>query len=419
MSQPSQPEPRRPRRFPLDGVRVVDFCWAVAGPVTTKFLALFGAEVIKIESRTRLDGSRLGFPFIEGRPGVNKSGYYANHNPAKLSVRLDLAKPEGREVARRLVRVADVATESFSVGVMERWGLDYPELTKVKQDLIMISLAMQGQTGRYARHVGFGRTLAGLAGIDNLTGWPDGAPAGPNQPYTDLVVPWFAVTSVLAALRHRQRTGRGQHIDLAQLEAAMHFLAPAALDYSVNGRTMTRDGNRAVGAAPHGVYPCEADPASGGTGWCAITVLNDAHWRNLCNAIGQSELASDQRFATLLRRKANEAELDAIVEAWTSARGADEAAETLQRAGVPAAVVATGRDLHQDPQLRHRDHLHVLEHPVMGQRTYSRPSFRMSEASFDHRRASLLGEHNDYVFGEILGMSAEELADLQQQGIFE
>ncbi len=406
---------RRP--LPLDGVRVLDFCWAVAGPVTTKFLALYGAEVIKIESRTRLDGSRLGFPFIEARPGVNKSGYYANHNPTKLSIRLDLGKPEGREVAKRLARVVDIATESFSVGIMKKWGLDYGELSKVNGNLIMISLAMQGQTGRYAGHVGFGRTLAGLAGIDNLTGWPDGSPAGPNQPYTDLVVPWFAVTTIVTALRCRQRTGRGQYIDLSQLEASMHFLAPAVLDATVNGRAMTRDGNRAAGAAPHGVYRCKDDPPR--SGWCAITVLDDTHWRNLCNAIGQAGLQTDPRFATLLSRKANEAEIDAIVEAWTRPRGADEAVETLNRAGVPAAVVANGHDLHRDPQLRHRGHLKVLEHPVMGQRTYSQPSFRMSEVTPDHQRAALIGEHNDYVFGELLGMSPEEHADLQQQGVFE
>ena len=244
---------------PLEGVRVTDFCWAVAGPVTTKFLAVLGAEVIKVESRSRLDGSRLGTPFLEGKPGVNKSGYFTNHNMSKLSIRLDMTKPEARDIARRLVATSDVVTESFSAGVIGRWGLDYQELSKVKPDLVMISLTMQGQTGPYATHVGFGRTLSGLAGIDHLTGWPEGNPGGPNQPYTDLVVPWFGATAVMTALRHRDQTGRGQYIDLAQLETALHFLAPAILQYSANGQVMNRDGNRSDSAAPHGVYPCQGE----------------------------------------------------------------------------------------------------------------------------------------------------------------
>ena len=195
--------------MPLAGVRVVDFSWAVAGPVTTKLLALFGAEVIKIESRVRIDGGRLGTPFLEGKPGINKSGYFANHNTSKRSIRLDLSKPEAKEIAKRLAAVADVVAESFSAGVIERHGLGYEELCKVKADLVMISLTMQGQTGPFASHVGFGRTLAGLAGFDHLTGWPASNPAGPNQPYTDLVVPWFAASAVVSALRRRDRTGQG------------------------------------------------------------------------------------------------------------------------------------------------------------------------------------------------------------------
>jgi benzylsuccinate CoA-transferase BbsF subunit len=416
MTQPqtSVPATAAKPRLPLQGVRVTDFCWAIAGPVTTKFLALFGAEVIKIESRNRLDGGRLGFPFLEGKPGVNKSGYFANHNTSKLSIRLDMTKPEARAIAKRLAAVSDIVSESFSAGVIQSWGLSYDELKKAKADLIMISLTMQGQTGRYARHVGFGRTLASLSGIDFLTGWPDGEPAGPNQPYTDLVVPWFGVTTILAALRHRERTGQGQYIDLAQLEASMHFVAPAILDATVNHRAMARDGNRNAGAAPHGVYRCK-----GTDRWIAVAVLTDAHWRNLCNAIGRPELAADTRYATLLGRKAREAEVDQLVEAWTSQRDPHEAVDLLDRAGVPASVVANGEDLHRDRQLQHRAHLRVLEHPVMGKRTYSAPSFRMSRTPDDMRRAPLLGEHNDYIYGEVLGMSKGEVEDLQQRGIIE
>ena len=400
------------RGLPLAGMRVVDFSWAVAGPVTTKLLALFGAEVIKIESRVRIDGGRLGTPFLQGKPGINKSGYFANHNTSKRSIRLDLSKPEAKEIAKRLAAVADVVAESFSAGVIERQGLGYEELCKVKADLVMISLTMQGQTGPFASHVGFGRTLAGLAGFDHLTGWPASNPAGPNQPYTDLVVPWFAASAVVSALRLRDRTGQGQYLDLSQLEAALHFLAPSLLDYTANGNVQQRVGNRVPGAAPHGVFPC-----AGGDRWVAIAVTCDAEWRSLCAAMGQEPLADDSRFATLLARKEHEDALEAIIAAWTEPQTAEAVADRLTTVGVGAAVVARGEDLHRDPHLTARGHLHVLEHPVMGARTHTAPSFHFSDMRLDHRRAPLFGEHEDEVFGGLLGMSPSEIERLRAEGV--
>ena len=403
---------RRKRDLPLTGVRVVDFSWAVAGPATTKLLALFGADVIKIESRVRIDGGRLGTPFLEGRPGINKSGYFINHNTSKRSIRLDLSKPEAKEIVRRLVAVADVVAESFSAGVIERLGLGYGDLSKLKSDLVMIGLTMQGQTGPYAGHVGFGRTLAGLAGFDHLTGWPSGNPAGPNQPYTDLVVPWFAASAVVSALRRRDRTGQGQYLDLSQLEAALHFLAPSLLDFTANGVVQERAGNRVPGAAPHGVFPC-----AGGDRWVAVAVTSDAEWRALCAAMGQGSVADDARFSTLLARKENEDALEAIVAVWTRAQTAEAVVDRLTAAGVGAAVVARGEDLHRDPHLAARGHLRVMEHPVMGARTHSAPSFRLSEMELDHRRAPLFGEHEEEVYGGLLGMSSGEIERLRSEGV--
>ena len=404
--------PRAKRDLPLAGVRVVDFSWAVAGPATTKLLALFGADVIKIESRVRIDGGRLGTPFLEGRPGINKSGYFINHNTSKRSIRLDLSKPEAKEIVKRLVAVADVVAESFSAGVIERQGLGYGELSKVKSDLVMISLTMQGQTGPYAGHVGFGRTLAGLAGFDHLTGWPESNPAGPNQPYTDLVVPWFAASAVISALRLRDRTGQGQYLDLSQLEAALHFLAPSLLDYTANGVVQERAGNRVPGAAPHGVFPCAGDDR-----WVAVAVTSDAEWRSLCASMNQESLTDDPRFATLLVRKENEDVLEAVVAAWTRSQTAEAVVDHLTAAGVGAAVVARGEDLHRDPHLAARGHVRVLDHPVMGARTHTAPSFRFSGMELDHRRAPLFGEHEDEVFGTLLGMSSSEIERLRSEGI--
>ncbi len=403
---------RGKRDLPLAGVRVVDFSWAVAGPATTKLLALFGADVIKIESRVRIDGGRLGTPFLEGRPGINKSGYFINHNTSKRSIRLDLSKREAKEIVKRLVAVADVVTESFSAGVIERLGLGYGELSKVKADLVMISLTMQGQTGPFGGHVGFGRTLAGLAGFDHLTGWPESNPAGPNQPYTDLVVPWFAASAVVSALRRRDRTGQGQYLDLSQLEAALHFLAPSLLDFTANGVVQERAGNRVPGAAPHGVFPCAGDDR-----WVAVAVTSDAEWRSLCSVMGQESLAEDARFSTLLTRKENEDALEAIIAAWTRPQTAEDVVDRLTGAGVGAAVVARGEDLHHDPQLGARGHLRVMEHPVMGARTHSAPSFRLSEMELDHRRAPLFGEHEEEVYGGLLGMSSGEIERLRSEGV--
>ena len=402
------------KRLPLEGIRVVDFSWALAGPVTTKFMALYGAEVVKIETRTRLDGARLANPFFEGKPGVNRSAYFANNNSNKLSLRLDLSKPEARDIARRLVAVADVVAESFSMGVLNRWGLDYPELAKTRPDIIMISLTMQGQTGRYAPHLGFGRTLSGLVGIDHLTGFPNSNPSGPNQPYTDLVVPWFAVSSLITALERRNATGQGTYIDLSQLEAAMHFLAPAVLDFEVNHHDQVRQGNRVSYAAPHGVYRCKGDIPQGR--WCAIAVETDAQWKALCGAMGMPRLAEDARFSTLLARKRHEDELDRTIEVWTSGQEAKDAAALLKKAGVPAAEVATGKVLFEDEHLKACGFFRKFEHPTIGQHWYNSPSFHFSDLQLDHRRGPTLGEHDEYIFCEVLGMDKSESKRLRETG---
>ncbi len=398
-----------PKALPLAGIRVVDYCWAVAGPVVTKYLAMMGAEVIKIESRARLDGARLGNPFLEGKPGVNKSGYFATHNPSKMSVRMDISKPEAQALIRRLVARADIVSESFSTKVLREHNLHYEEMKKVKADIIMISLTMQGQTGPFAHHVGFGRTLGGLAGFDHLTGWPNSNPAAPNQPYTDLVVPWFAVASIVAALRHRNATGLGQYIDMSQLEAGEHFLEPALLDYFVNGRSEKRVGNRTPGAAPHNVYPCQ-----GTDRWVAIAVMNDAMWTALCQAMGKPGIAIDERFATLLARKRNEEALDHITGEWTRPQTVEEVVAKLRGAGVSTGAVARGEDLHSDAQLKHRGHLRIVEHPVLGKPTQVWPSFRSDEMEPEMRRAPLLGEHTHHVCREILGLPPEEITRLEE-----
>ena len=230
-------------RGALDGVKVADFAWAVAGPLVTKMLAVHGATVVKVETNHRLDGTRVGPPF-RGKPSRNGSAYYTDINPGKLSITLDLRKPEALAVAKRLCRWADVVNENFSPGIMARWGLGYDDLAVEKPSTIMLSSSMQGADGPHAKHPGIGATLGALVGVNHFTGWPDAEPVGVARPYTDTIAPWFGAAAVLAALEHRDRTGEGQHIDLSQYEATMHMIAPALLDHTLNGRGPGTGGER-------------------------------------------------------------------------------------------------------------------------------------------------------------------------------
>ena len=244
--------PRAAEGLPLDGIRVVDFSWIGVGPISTKYLADHGAEVIRVESWAHPDGLRYGPPHAEGVIGENRSYFFAACNTSKYSVTLNLTKPEARDLARRLVATADVVTESFTPGVMRKWGLDYEHLVQLKPDLIMLSTCMQGQTGPHALYPGFGNLMAGLLGFYELTGWPEGEACAIYGAYTDFIAPRFVSLCLLAALEYRRRTGQGQYIDGAQSEASLHFLAPALLDYTANGRVMQRQGNRDPHMAPHG-----------------------------------------------------------------------------------------------------------------------------------------------------------------------
>src|SRR5215813_7261663 len=303
--------------LPLTDVKILDFTWVMAGPAATRVLADYGATVVRIESSHRLDTGRTIGPFHDGQPGLEHSGFFQNLNAGKLGLTLDLAQDAGRAVALDLVRWADVVAESFSPKAMRAWGFDYASLLQVKPDLIMLSTCLMGQTGPLAQFAGFGNLAAALSGFFSLTGWPDRPPAGPFGAYTDYVAPRFTAVAILAALDYRRRTGQGQYIDQSQAESTLHFLAPAILDYTVNGRVQERVGNRDPAMAPHGVYP-----AAGADCWIAIAVGNDQHWQALCAVLERPALLHDERFATPEARLAHQDALDAIVAAWTKDREA-------------------------------------------------------------------------------------------------
>lgn len=399
-------------RLPLEGLKICDFSWVGAAPWATMYLAVHGAKVIKVESSSRLDFTRLSSPFKDNIPGVNRSGVFLNLNTSKCSMTLNMRHPRAIMIIKRLVAWADVVTENFRPGVMEKWGLGYEELKKVNPDIIMVRSSIQGQTGPRAYLPGYGFGLNGLAGFNHLTGWPDGEPIGVAIAYTDEIVPLFTVIAILTALDYRQRTGEGQCIDLSQFEASLHFLAPALLDYAVNRQVQTRNGNRSSYAAPHGVYRCQGDER-----WCAIAVFSDEEWDAFCHVLGDPEWTKDPRFATAHSRKKNEDELDRLVEEWTINCLAEEIMVLMQAAGVDAGIVEDSQDLVQrDPQLKYRHHFQRVDHPEMGRCFCESPAFRLSKTSLDYRPAPCLGEHNEYVCKEILGMSDEEFIELLNSG---
>jgi crotonobetainyl-CoA:carnitine CoA-transferase CaiB-like acyl-CoA transferase len=310
-SQPSAARPgaqaSSPDRRPLEGVKVLDFMWAVAGPLATRVLADHGATVIRIESSRRLDVCRTILPFVGGKIGAETASLFHSTNVGKRMLTLDPGKPEGRQTVLDLVRWADVVCESFTPKGMKGFGLDYATLRQHKPDLIMLSTCLMGQTGPLAGFAGYGNLAAAMTGFYDLTGWPDRPPAGPFGAYTDYIAPRFNAAAILAALEHRRLTGEGQHIDLAQAEASLHFLAPAILDYTVNGIVTTRGGNRDRELAPHGVYPC-----AGKDRWVAIAARDDRDWRALCEALGAPALA---RRALRRRRARPRDALDAVLAA--------------------------------------------------------------------------------------------------------
>ncbi len=399
----------------FEGLKVADFSWVGVGPITTKYLADHGATVVRVESTTRPDVLRLLPPFKGGKPGLNRSQFFANYNTNKLSLSLNLGVPEGREVARRLVMWADVVAESFTPGTMAAWGLDYEAISKIKPDIIMISTCQQGQTGPHARFGGFGQLAAALGGYYEVTGWPDREPAGPYGAYTDFICPPFALAALVAALDYRRRTGRGQYLDLSQLECGLQFLGPALLDYAVNGRIATRAGNRDPYACPHGAFPCAGEDR-----WVAVAVTSDREWRALCQVLGRPEWAEDPRFATFLGRRRHEDLLEGLIGEATRSWDPFDLMAALQAAGVPAGVVQRCSDLHRDPQLKHRGHWVTLDHCEMGPTVYDGIPFRLSETPGQLERAApCLGEHTEFVLRELLGYTDEEVAELAAAGALE
>ncbi len=399
----------------LSDVKVLDFMWVMAGPAATRVLADYGATVVRVESTRRIDTARTLAPYRAGVLGPENSGCFQNLNTGKRMVTLDPTRETGREVVLDLVRWADVVTESFAPGTMRRWGLDYETLRAVKPNVVMLSTSLMGQTGPLATFAGYGNLAAAISGFSNLGGWPDRPPAGPFSAYTDYVSPRFIAASILAALDHRRRTGEGQAIDLSQAEASLHFLAPAILDYTVNGRVAGRIGNRDPDHAPHGVYP-----AAGTDRWVAIAVTTDAEWRALRDAMDRPDLAANATLEGAAGRCAQADALDEAVAGWTASRDAHDVEAILQSRGVPAHVVQDSHDLVRDPQLLHRRHFVQLRHPTDGTSPVEGSRFVLSRTPAEiGGSVPTFGRDNEDVLRSILGYDDDRITALVAAGALE
>jgi len=409
-------------RKPLEGVRVLDFGWRAVAPLSARMLAWGGAEVIRIESATRHDGARQMPPVIPGAEegSFNASAWFNNFNSNKLSVSLNLGHPRGKELALSLVPLSDVVVENFSAGTFARMGFGYEALRQLRPDIIMVSHSLTGLSGPWKHIKGHGPMAAAMAGMHHLTGYPDAPPINPGQAFTDYVVnPHHSSFAIMAALHHRRRTGQGQYIDMSQYESIAHTTGTSILDYTTSGHVQTRNGNRSIHSVPQGVYPCESIPLDGRIEgrWCAISVANDQEWRSLCDVIERPDMANDERYATFEARKQREDEIDDVISAWTTNRSPEDVMMRLQAAGVGAGVVQNAKDLLvSDPQIAHSGHYREVVHAETGKSAYDGPPFSMSNSPLEIRPAPLLGEHNDYIFRDLLNLDAEDIAQGYVEG---
>jgi crotonobetainyl-CoA:carnitine CoA-transferase CaiB-like acyl-CoA transferase len=401
-------------RLPLHGIRVLDLTMAWAGPYATRLLADMGAEVIKIESVDNWDVLRA----LTGQPPEtervwDKSPYFNQTNRNKYGCSLDLSKPRGRELFLRLAARSDVVIENFRAEVMDNLDLGYDALSAVNERLIMLSMPGHGRTGPERDFVTYGTNVEKLSGLCHLTGYEDGPPQKTGISYGDPIAGIAAAGAIALALWVRRRSGSGQYIELAQRENLISLIGEFVVALSLNHREPVRRGNRHSSMAPHGCYRCSGDDE-----WITIACENDAQFGALCSALGQPGLARDPRFADVVSRHRSPSELDEIVSAWTSDRTKEAAAEALQSAGVPAMPVLSIPEVFADEHLRARGFFEPVSHPIAGVWDIDGSPWHMSESPAHIRLpAPRFAEHNRYVFGEFLGLSGEEIAQLQAEGV--
>jgi crotonobetainyl-CoA:carnitine CoA-transferase CaiB-like acyl-CoA transferase len=397
----------------FDGLKVADFAWVGVGPLIARALADQGATTVHIESEARPDMLRQIGPFAEGVPGMNRSQFFGFVNTSKVSLACDLSTEAGRELAKRMVAWADVVVESFTPGTMERFGVDYASLSRDHPDLVMLSTCLRGQDGPERKYGGFGSQGVAVTPLYEATGWADRPPAGPWGAYTDFCAPRFGISALVAALLHRRRTGKGQHIDLSQVEAAMHFAEPLLLDRQINGRDTTPQGHHRSHACPHTLLPTAEHDR-----FVTVACETTEQWRSLVGLA--APVLDDWSAETWDEVAARADQRDAIEDAlrtWSASQEPFALAERLATSGVPASVVNWSTDLLDDPQLQHREYYSVLDHGEVGPILYDGTGSILSATpSVQRLAAPCLGEHTDYVLRELLCLTESEIARYRDAG---
>jgi len=395
--------------LPLSGIRVADFSWVHSGPYGTFHLAQLGAEVIKIEGIQRLDNNRDHVPFADGVPGLNRSGQFAMMNTGKKSVTLEMPRARDRELAKAIVAVSDVVVENMSVGVMPGFGLGYEDLRKVRPDVVMVSCSGFGQEGPLRKFRAYMNTIHGFTGLIDLNGNPDEPPTPLGGNWTDFVAGTAIAFAVMVALHHRDRTGRGQHVDLSMAEALMALMGISFMEYFTNGRVPPRQGNRSS-TALQGVYP------TGEGRWVAMALETDTQWGALIGLMGSPAWARDSRFRTMAGRLRYQDELDQHINAWTLGHEPHALTTALQEVGIPAGLMANIADLVNDPHMQSRGFFCTVDHPETGRRTHmGLPYHLRADEAGERRPAPCLGEHNEDVLRDLLGAPREVVQELTRE----
>ena len=403
-------EEQRDKLGPLHGYRVLDFGWVLAGAIPGMVLADMGAEVIKVETRQRLDYMRQGRPIIGDQRDPEQHPMFHNVNRSKLSITLNTTHPEAVELARRLVTHCDVVIENFSPGVMERLGLGYADMRQIKSDIIMASISSTGQSGPLRDLRAYAPSIGALSGLDSTLGYEGGPPLGLKHAYGDLAGALHTVFAIVAALYHRKRTGQGQYIDVSMLRATVATMGVGLMEYIMTGQVLRPQGNYDPAMAPYGNYPCQGEDQ-----WVSIAVASEEEWQGLKQAMGDPDWISNPEFASRYQRLKHRRELDQYVSQWTVTRSPQEITELLQSFGVAAMPVMDAEQRLFDPHYQARGLYQDIEHPALGTEPIFNLMWNLSKTPPAIRRhAPLLGEHNQQVFCGILGMSQKELKGLEE-----
>jgi crotonobetainyl-CoA:carnitine CoA-transferase CaiB-like acyl-CoA transferase len=396
----------RARGGPLQGVRVVELTKVWAGPYVGKLLAFLGAEVIRVESEGSLDVTRT-----YGVDDINKAPGFQAVNPQKLSVQIDMKTQEGIGLILDLVARSDILIENLRPGAVTRLGLGYEQVKAVNPGIVYVSMGMYGTQGPLSYQTGYAPCFAALGGLSARVGYEGEAPTGMNVRYADSTFGTMAAYAALVALLHCRKAGVGQFVDVAAVECMSSMIGDSIMDYALNGVVNECDGNRHPEMAPHGAYPCNSGE------WISLAVSSDAQWAALATAMGQPELVSHPSFSSIGNRKSNEAELDRLLSSWTANQDAGELVVALQKLGVASAKSQSSLDMIADQHLWGRGFYQEVADQAGQTKTVLGPSWKMSRAATVSKGAPGLGEHNAYVFGEILGLSAQEQEKLADAGI--